>query len=185
MAHLLEIRFHGRGGQGAWTASQILALAALKEGKYVQSFPTFGPERMGAPIEAYTRISDEPINLHCGIYNPDVIVVLDPTLLGSQVLRGMKPSSILVVNSKDKPKEIREKLKVTDGKIWSIDATSLAVRILGRGITNTAMVGAAVRATQIVSLQSVLDVIKETFEESIVEKNVELIKKAYEEVVSE
>ena len=96
---LKEVRFHGRGGQGAWTASLLLAQAALKENKYIQSFPAFGPERAGAPITAFTRISDDPIHIHSSIYEPDVVVVLDPTLLGPAVIEGMKSETILVVTT--------------------------------------------------------------------------------------
>lgn len=105
---LQEVRWHGRGGQGVWTASELLAKAAIHEGKYIQSFPEFGPERMGAPVRAYTRISDKPINLHCAIYTPDVAVVLDPTLFKTvPVAEGLPEDGILIVNIRESPVEIR------------------------------------------------------------------------------
>ncbi len=112
LAKTLEVRWHGRGGQGAWTASEFLARAAIKEGKYIQSFPEFGPERMGAPVRAFTRISNEPIQMHCAVYNPDVVAVLDPSLLKAvPVTEGLNDEGILIVNSKENPAEIREMLK--------------------------------------------------------------------------
>jgi len=180
---IIEIRFHSRGGQGGWTASQLLALAALKEGKYMQSFPTFGPERQGAPIQAFTRISEKPINLHANVYYPDVVVVLDPTLLGPSVIEGIKKDTVIIVNTDESPQEIKKKLGVKDNVVWTVNATDLAIKILGRAITNTAMLGAIVKATGIVKLESVLEATKERFPEEIAEKNIELIKKAYEEAV--
>lgn len=182
MNKLKEIRWHGRGGQGAWTASEILAKAAILEGKYIQSFPEFGPERMGAPVNSYTRISEEPINLHCSVYNPDVVVVLDPTLLKTvPVTKGLKENGVLIVNIKATPAEIRKKLDLKTGKVWTVPATEIAIRILGRPITNTAMIGAVARATQIVSLESIEKATKERFPPNVAEKNVAIIKEAYKE----
>ncbi|MFQ6086696.1 MAG: pyruvate ferredoxin oxidoreductase subunit gamma [Candidatus Bathyarchaeia archaeon] len=182
----MEIRWHGRGGQGAWTASEILAKAAILEGKYIQSFPEFGPERMGAPVNSYTRISEEPINLHCSVYNPDVVVVLDPTLLKTvPVAQGLKEDGVIIVNTKVTPAEIREKLDLKTGKIWTIPATEIAIRILGRPITNTAMIGAVARATQIISLESIEKAAKERFPPNVADKNVAIIKEAYKEAKAE
>jgi 2-oxoacid:acceptor oxidoreductase gamma subunit (pyruvate/2-ketoisovalerate family) len=183
---LKEIRWHGRGGQGAWTASELLAKAAILEGKYIQSFPEFGPERMGAPVNSYTRISEEPINLHCTVYNPDVVVVLDPTLLKTvPVTQGLKENGVLIVNTKATPAEIRKKLDLKTGKVWTVPATEIAIGILGRPITNTAMIGAVARATQMVSLESIEKVAKERFPPSVAEKNIAIIKEAYKEVKTE
>lgn len=183
---ILEIRWHGRGGQGAWTASELLARAAICEGKYVQSFPEFGPERMGAPVSAFTRVSSEPIKIHCAIYNPDVVIVLDPTLLKSvQVADGLSEEGMIIVNSKDSPAEVRKLLKTDKGKFWAVPATEIAIKILGVSITNTAMLGAAARVTGIVSLESVEKVVKERFRKDVAEKNFAVIKEAYEEVKSE
>jgi 2-oxoacid:acceptor oxidoreductase gamma subunit (pyruvate/2-ketoisovalerate family) len=183
---ILEVRWHGRGGQGAWTASELLARAALNEGKYIQSFPEFGPERMGAPIRAFTRISDEPIQMHCAVYNPDVVAVIDSSLLKAvPVTEGLNDEGILIVNSKEKPAKMREMLKIEKRKVWTIPATEIAIKILNRPITNTAMLGAVARVTGIVSLESVEKAVSERFSGSIMEKNVGVIKEAYKEVKSE
>jgi pyruvate ferredoxin oxidoreductase gamma subunit len=182
---LQEVRWHGRGGQGAWTASELLAKAAIHEGKYIQSFPEFGPERMGAPMRAFTRISDKPINMHCSIYNPQVAVVLDPTLLNTvPVAEGLTEEGLLIVNTQESPAEIREKLGLTEQTVWTVAATDIAVRILGRPITNTAMLGAVARAAEIVDLKSLEKVVKERFPAKIAEKNVEVVKVAYKEAKS-
>lgn len=155
-----------------------------KDGKYVQSFPAFGPERMGAPILAFTRISDEPIEIHCMVYNPDIVVVLDPTLLGMvPVTEGLKDGGTIVVNFKGDAGELYGKLGVERGKykVYTVPATDIAVEILGRAITNTAMIGALVKATGIVRLESVYEAVRERFPGPIAEKNIQVIKKAYEE----
>ena len=183
MEGLTEVRFHGRGGQGAWTASLLLAQAGLREQRHIQSFPAFGPERAGAPITSFTRISDDPIYIHSSVYEPDVVVVLDPTLLGPSVVRGVKPSTKIVVNTNQSPKELKEGLGLKDVEAWVLDATSLALKVLGRPITNTAMLGAVVRATGMVRLDSLLEVVKERFPGRVGELNVEVVKTSYEEVV--
>jgi len=182
---ILEVRWHGRGGQGAWTASELLARAAIEEGKYVQSFPEFGPERMGAPVRAFTRVSNEPIQMHCAVYNPDVVAVLDPSLLKAvPVTEGLNDEGILIVNSKENPAKIRGMLKIEKRKIWTVPATEIAIKILNRPIMNTGMLGAVARATGMVSLESVEKVVVERFSGSIAEKNMEVIKEAYKEVKS-
>lgn len=186
MKKILEVRWHGRGGQGAWTASELLARAAIHEGKYIQSFPEFGPERMGAPVAAFTRISNEPIQIHCAVYNPDVVAVLDPTLLKTvPVARGLNEGGTIIINSKENPADMRKMLNTDKGKIWTVSATEIAVRILGRPITNTAMLGAVARITGIVQLKSIEKVVKERFRQTIAEKNVAVVKEAYKEVKSE
>ncbi len=182
---IFEVRFHGRGGQGAWTASLLLAQAGLKEEKFIQSFPAFGPERAGAPITAFTRISSEKIQLHSSIYEPDVVVVLDPTLLSSSVVEGLREDSKLIVNTPDPGVEVRSMLGVEGVETWVVDATSLALRILGRPITNTAMLGAVVKATGVVELESLLEAVNERFGGRIGEANVEVIQAAYEGVRKE
>ena len=182
MGNIVEIRWHGRGGQGAWTASELLARAAISEGKYIQSFPEFGPERMGAPIRAFTRISEEPINLHCTVYNPHVVVVLDPTLIKTvPIADGVQPNGAIVVNTKEGPAELRQKLGQVNAKIWTVPATEIALNIIGRPITNTAMLGATVRAVGLVNLQSIEAAVKERFPPQIADKNIAVVKKAYEE----
>jgi 2-oxoacid:acceptor oxidoreductase gamma subunit (pyruvate/2-ketoisovalerate family) len=183
---LKEFRWHGRGGQGAWTASELLARAAINEGKYIQSFPEFGPERMGAPVKAYTRISDEPIRLHCAVYNPTLAAVMDPTLLATvPVTKGLGEKGILIVNTPKEPKQIKEELKMTEGTVWTVSATDLAMRILGRPITNTAMLGAVARATEVVKMESIEKAVKDRFPGPLAEKNIGIIKEAYEEAKSE
>ena len=183
---LLEFRWHGRGGQGAWTASELLARTALYEGKYIQSFPEFGPERMGAPVTAFTRISTEPIRIHCAVYEPDVVAVLDSTLLKTvPVTSGIREDGIFIVNSADEPAKVREDLKTEKGKLWAIPATQIALKILGIPVTNTAMLGAVARATNIVNLESIEKAVKERFRLDLAEKNFAVIKEAYQEAKQE
>lgn len=186
MKKILEVRWHGRGGQGAWTASELLARASIHEGKHIQSFPEFGPERMGAPVAAFTRVSKEPIQIHCAVYNPDVVAVLDQTLLKTvSVARGLNEGGPIIINSKENPAEVRKMLNTDKGRLWTVPATEIAVRILGRPITNTAMLGAVAHVTGIVKLESIEKVVKERFRQNIAEKNVAVVKEAYEEVKSE
>jgi 2-oxoacid:acceptor oxidoreductase gamma subunit (pyruvate/2-ketoisovalerate family) len=184
---MVEFRWHGRGGQGAWTASELLARTALDEGKYIQSFPEFGPERMGAPVTAFTRISSEPIRLHCAIYDPDVVVVLDNTLLKSvPVTSGLnRDEDVLLINSTEDPAALKENLRVTKGKVWTVPATEIALKILGAPITNTAMLGAVAKATQIVSLDGIQKTLKGRFRGELAEKNFAVVKQAFEEAKTE
>mgnify|MGYP000203283351 FL=1 len=180
---LIEIRWHGRGGQGVWTASNILAMAAMLEGKHVQSFPTFGPERSGAPLMAFTRISDEPIEIHSMIYEPDIVVVLDPTLLGSvNVIEGLKKNGKIVINFEGRKEDVYRGLSVKEGeyKVYTVPATKIAIEILGRAITNTAMIGALLKAEPIVSIENVEKAVKERFRGKLAEQNIQLIRRAYE-----
>jgi len=182
-----EFRWHGRGGQGAWTASELLARTALVEGKYIQSFPEFGPERMGAPVAAFTRISTEPIRIHSAIYDPDVVVVLDPTLVKTvPVSAGInQEDDVLVINSADTPYKVREDLRLKTGKVWTIPATEIALKILGSPITNTAMLGAVAKATAVVSMAGLEKTVKERFRPDLAEKNFAVIRQAYKEAESE
>jgi 2-oxoacid:acceptor oxidoreductase gamma subunit (pyruvate/2-ketoisovalerate family) len=184
---ILEVRWHGRGGQGAWTASELLARAAIAEGKFIQSFPEFGPERMGAPVTAFTRISTEPIMIHCAVYSPDVVAVLDPTLLKTvNVAEGLNErSGNILVNTKESPGEIRKLLKSDAGKVWTVEASEISLRILGMPITNTAMLGAVARVTGIVSLETLEKMIDERFRSDVAAKNFAVVKEAYQGVISE
>jgi pyruvate ferredoxin oxidoreductase gamma subunit len=183
---LREFRWHGRGGQGAWTASELLARAAIHEGKYIQSFPEFGPERMGAPVKAYTRISDNPIRLHCAVYNPDLSIVMDPTLMETvPITKGLRKNGILIINSFKEPKTLKKELGMKQGTVWTVSATDLAMKILGRPITNTAMLGVVSRATEIVEMQSIEKALHERFPEPLAEKNIGVIKEAYKEAKTE
>jgi 2-oxoacid:acceptor oxidoreductase gamma subunit (pyruvate/2-ketoisovalerate family) len=183
---LKEFRWHGRGGQGAWTASELLARAAINEGKYIQSFPEFGPERMGAPVKAYTRISDEPIRLHCAVYNPSFAIVMDPTLLATvPVTKGLDENGVLILNTPEEPKKMKEELKMTKGTLWTVPATEIAMRILGRLITNTAMLGAAARITEIVKMESIEKAVNDRFPGPLADKNMGVIREAYKEAKCE
>ena len=184
---MLEVRWHGRGGQGAWTASELLGRAAIAEGKYIQSFPEFGPERMGAPVTAFTRISNEPIRMHCAIYSPDVVAVLDPTLLKTvRVADGLnEESGNMIVNSKEAPADIRKMLNTDKGKVWTVPASEISMKILGMPITNTAMLGAVARVTGIVSMETIEEMIKGRFRADVAEKNFAVVKEAYQEVKPE
>lgn len=187
MRKILEIRWHGRGGQGAWTASELLARAAIAEGKYIQSFPEFGPERMGAPVTAFTRISTEPIKIHCAVYSPDVVAVLDPTLLKTvNAADGLtEEGGNIIVNTKDPPTEVRKALRSNAGKVWTVEASEISLKILGMPITNTAMLGAVARVTRIVGLETVEKMIYERFRSDVAAKNFAVVKEAYQEVRSE
>ena len=172
---MIEIRFHGRGGQGSVTAAEILAKAAFKDGKYVQSFPFFGVERRGAPVMAFTRIDDKPIDLRYQIYNPDYVLVLDDGLMNVvDVFSGIKDDSEIIIN-------IPEKYKGS-GKhnIYSIDATGIALDLLGRNIVNTIILGYFAKKTQEVSIESLIEVIKETFPGKVGELNAKATQKVYE-----
>jgi 2-oxoacid:acceptor oxidoreductase gamma subunit (pyruvate/2-ketoisovalerate family) len=180
---MVEFRWHGRGGQGAWTASELLARTALDEGKYIQSFPEFGPERMGAPVTAFTRISTEPIRLHCTVYDPDVVVVLDNTLLKTvPVTAGLNhDDNCLIINSNEEPAVLKENLRVTKGKVWTVPATEIALKILGAPITNTALLGAVAKATEIVTLEGIHKTLKGRFRPDLAEKNFAVIQEAFKE----
>ncbi len=180
---MVEIRFHGRGGQGAVTSAELLAKAAIAEGKYAQAFPSFGAERRGAPVQAFTRISDEPIKVRIGIYEPDIVVVLDPTLLRTiPVLEGLKENGILVLNSRWDIKEAREKVG-WQGKLCVVNATDIALEELGVPITNVVMLGALLKVRN--DLAKIEDVEKEIAERfpKIKDKEIKAFRRAFEEAV--
>lgn len=173
----IEIRWHGRGGQGAVTAAQVIAYAAISKGFYAQAFPEFGPERRGAPVKAYTRISDKPIRSREPIINPNYIVVLDSSLLRfSEVLSGISGDGYVIINSSTKP-EINVKARL----VW-LDATNLALQVLGRPIVNTAMIGALLKVMTLLDVDCIFKALEHFFKGKILEKNVELVKRAYDEV---
>ena len=152
MSDLIEIRWHGRGGQGAKTASLLLADAAFNTGKYIQGFPEYGPERMGAPITAYNRISDSPITVHSNIYEPDFVVVVDDTLLESvDVTAGLKPDGAIIINSTKDGEELRKHLKGYTGDVYRIDARKVSMETLGKYFPNTPMLAAIVKVSGIMS----------------------------------
>lgn len=183
---IFEIRFHGRGGQGAKTAAALLAEAAIEQGKYVQSFPEYGAERQGAPIKAYTRISDKPIYTHAGVTNPNVVVVVDQTLLKSiPVTEGIDDKGLLIINTNQGIEEVK---KIVDfkGKIIVIDAVKIALEELGRAITNTTMLGVIEKATNIVGFEALKEHMFKHFEyhlgKDLAEKNVKAFERAFNEV---
>ncbi len=185
--NIIDIRFHGRGGQGVVTASRIAAEAALTEDKYVHAFPAFGPERAGAPIEGFTRISPTEFTLKTEIHYPDVIVILDPTLIGTVDLgKGLKEGGKVIANFPGSMDELKKKISIKQkAHYYKVDATKIADEELGRPITNTVMLGALVKVTGVVDLENVCEATAERFPGSIGEKNVKAIKRAYEEVESE
>ncbi|MCX8117133.1 MAG: 2-oxoacid:acceptor oxidoreductase family protein [Desulfobacterota bacterium] len=182
-----EIRFHGRGGQGVVTAAKLLAEAAMKEGKYFQALPDYGGERMGAPVRAYTRISSDPILLHCQVTEPDIVVVIDPTLIEFvDVTEGLPPEGgVLVTNTPLTPEEVRKKISFGKGKVAVVNATSIALHTLKRNIPNTPMLGALVKAAPVVQKKSLIETIRTklvaTFSPKVAEANIEAFEKAYQE----
>ncbi len=180
--YLKEARFHGRGGQGAVTAAELLAVSAINEGKFAQAFPSFGAERRGAPVLAFARISDEKINLREQVYTPDVVVVLDPTLPGVvDVTKGLKKDGIVILNTKDPPDKVKKKLGIA-GKVATVDATKIALEELGVPITNTAILGAFAKVTGWVEMKSIIGAIKNRFPGAVGEKNVRSANRAFDEV---
>ena len=152
MNNMVEIRWHGRGGQGAKTASLLLADAAFNTGKYIQGFPEYGPERMGAPITAYNRISDTPIRIHSNIYEPDYVVVVDDTLLESvDVTAGLKEDGAIVINTTKDGEELKKLLKGYKGKVYTIDARKVSMETLGKYFPNTPMLAAIIKVSKIMN----------------------------------
>ena len=180
---LIEIRWHGRGGQGAVTSAELVAQAAINEGKYAQAFPAFGAERRGAPVVAFVRInSDEPIRVRAEIAEPDVVVVLDPGLLRIvNVTSGLKANGMVVVNTKKQPKQIRQEFSI-NWSLATVDATKIARELLGVPIVNTSMVGALLRATGVVKLESLFEPLRQRFGR-LAERNINAMKRAYEETL--
>ena len=182
VSKLTEIRWHGRGGQGAVTSAELIALAAIEEGKFAQAFPSFGPERRGAPILVFNRISEsEHIRVRSAVTQPDIVVVLDPGLLGIiDVTAGLKDGGTLIVNSSKKLADIKLEL----GGPWRlavVNATAIALELLKVPIVNTTMLGALIKATDTIKLDSLLEPIKERFGK-LAQRNIEACKRAYEEV---
>ncbi len=188
-AGMTEIRWHARGGQGAKTAATLVAAVALQEGKHGQGFPYYGPERMGAPIQGFTRISDKPITVHSNIYLPDVVVVLDPTLLDAvDVCEGLKENGTLLVNTSMSPAELRKKLNLKGRKIFTVDASQISIDEIGRPMPNTPMMGALVKAVPVVKMETIQEDLRHKFGkmgEAIVKGNLRAVERAYEEVKSE
>lgn len=192
MAKMTEIRWHGRGGQGAKTAATFLAEAVLDQGMHSQGFPEYGPERRGAPVRGYTRISDGPIRLHCSIAKPQYVIVLDPTLLESAaagVTDGTDGSTVYLINSMEAPSVIRKKLGIKGGTIHTVDASLIAQESFGRAIPNMPMVGALTKVSDVITLEDVTSAmakqLKKKFSQAVVDGNVAAVERAHEELVSE
>lgn len=184
MIDRVEIRWHGRGGQGAVTASIVLAEAAVYQGKYAQAYPEFGAERRGAPVRAYTRISDKPIRTRAPILSPDVVAVLDSSLDKSLYLSGLKSGGTLIINTKKSLSELREYIGRDDIRIARVDATQIALDILKAPFVNMAMIGALVKVVPVVDLSYVEEAIKESFRPKVAEANIEAVRRAFREVES-
>jgi pyruvate ferredoxin oxidoreductase gamma subunit len=187
MAELTEIRWHGRGGQGVVTAGKLLAETAMGTGQYFQAFPDYGPERMGAPIRAYTRLSSDPISIHSQIEEPNVVLVLDPTLLGTvPVTEGLYADGTLLVNTSMSPAEVRKITGFQTGKVFTVDASAIAIEEMGREITNTPMIGAFASATGIFDIDNLAEELRAWFGKKIspklVEANVRAMRRAAGEV---
>ena len=187
MSDLIEIRWHGRGGQGVVTAGKLLAETALGMDQYIQAFPDYGPERQGAPIKAYTRVSSGPIYIHSQIDEPNVVLVLDPTLLSTvDVTEGLKADGVLLVNTSLEPQQIRTKLGWTSGRVFTVDASHIAIEELGREITNTPMLGALSVALGLFSADQLVDEVRRNFgkkmREELVEANVRAVRRAAQEL---
>lgn len=178
---MMEFRIHGRGGQGAVTTAELLALAAIGEGKFAQAFPSFGPERRGAPVMAFSRISETPIRIRSRVYEPDVVVVLDQSLLDLvHVEEGLKEDGIVIANYSGDPSKFLSRLRSTH-RFYYVDANSIAAEVLGRPITNTTMIGALIKATGILTLESFQGPVKERFGR-LAERNLEAMRRAFEAV---
>ena len=189
MSKMVEIRWHGRGGQGAKTASLLLADAAFNTGKYVQGFPEYGPERMGAPITAFNRISEERCSIHSNIYEPDYVVVVDPTLLTAvAVTSGLKKDGAIIINSKKSPEELRPLLEGYEGKVCTVDADTISQEELGRIFPNIPMLGAVVKVSGVIPEETLIADMEESFRHkfasklNVVEGNMKALKRSMGEV---
>lgn len=189
MTDTVEIRWHGRGGQGTVTAAKVLADACLSGGRYVQAFPEYGPERAGAPLRAYNRISPKELRMHCPVLQPQVVSVVDATLLDSiDVTDGATKDAIFVVNTSKDPKEIRAKLNAEPGqKVFTLDATKIAIECTGRALPNSPMLGAVCKVTGLVNLEHLLEDVRKSFgkkfPQKVIDGNLEATRHGYEEVI--
>ena len=188
MNKTVEIRWHGRGGQGAKTAALLLADVAFKTGKYVQGFPEYGPERMGAPITAYNRISDEPITVHSNIYEPDYVVVVDESLLETiDVTKGLKKDGAVIINSERSKEELREQLHGYEGAVYTVNAKQISLRTLGRNYPNSPMLAAAVAVSNVMERKEFLQEMRASFQHKFAKKpevidgNMQALELAFEE----
>jgi len=186
---MIEIRWHGRGGQGAKTASLLLADAAFSTGMYVQGFPEYGPERMGAPITAYNRLSPEPLRVHSNIYEPNLVVVVDETLIGPvNVTAGLKEGGAIIVNSQKSPEEVRAQFPGYDGRLYTIDAKAVSVKNIGKNMPNTPLLAAVVKVSGIMTEEEFYENMRGSFahkfasKPEVLEGNMNAIRDAWQEV---
>ena len=191
MSKTIEIRWHGRGGQGAKTASLLLADVAFTQGMYVQGFPEYGPERMGAPITAYNRLSDEPLRIHSNIYTPDIVVVVDESLIGPvDVTAGLKEGGALIVNSQRTPEEVRAEFPGYTGRLYIIDAKAVSLKNIGRNMPNTPLLATVVKVSGIMDAEPFFENMRGSFahkfasKPEVLEGNMKAIQEAWKEVVS-
>ncbi len=193
MKDFFEIRWHGRGGQGAKTVALLFADAALATGKYIQAFPEYGPERMGAPVQSFNRLADTYITVHSGIENPDVVVILDQSLMVTvDTASGLIENGTMLINTLLSPAEIRKKFNIRkDIRIFTVDASKIAVEEIGANKPNTPMLGALIKATKVLDFNSMLEDTQHKLEKKfrnkpeVIDGNIKSIKRAYEEVMSE
>ncbi|MFH1995921.1 MAG: 2-oxoacid:acceptor oxidoreductase family protein [Candidatus Omnitrophota bacterium] len=188
--NMLEIRWHGRGGQGAVTAAKIVADSCVVSGKFVQAFPEYGPERAGAPVKSFNRISSEPIFTHSQVRDPDVVLVLDPTLMDVvDVCEGLPEGGLLIVNTDREPAKVRSEFKIRDSvNLKTVDATGIAIKEFGKNIPNTPMIAALLRETDIVKLDDLIENFKKKysrkFKPEVIDANIRSMRSAYEGVKS-
>ena len=202
MADYIEIRWHGRAQQGIVTAAKVLGEACLRSGKFVQAFPEFGPERMGAPVKAYNRVSDEPIRLHCHVTEPKYVLIADPTLIGINLAGGMETSSgvtdgvpddaVFLVNTPKSPQKMRTELKLDSKKstkVFTLDAAKISLETIGRVMPNTPMLGAFAKVTDVITLDALIDNFRENyskkFSPKVIEGNIAAMKRGYNEIKGE
>lgn len=178
---MIEVRFHGRGGQGAVTSAELVALAAIDKGRFAQSMPAFGPERRGAPVQAFLRVSDEKIRVRAEVIHPNIVVVLDDSLLDVvDVLSGLKQGGLVVINTKLQEKDIREKLNY-NGKLAVIDALTIAMEELKVPITNTTLIGAFLKASNLIAMDDLKAQIQHRFNPKLAERNIKALERAFRE----
>ncbi|MHB8882601.1 MAG: 2-oxoacid:acceptor oxidoreductase family protein [Thermodesulfovibrionales bacterium] len=188
MSEITEIRWHGRGGQGTVTAAKVLADACLSGGRHVQAFPEYGPERAGAPLRAYNRISPRELRMHCPVLNPDIVSVVDATLLDSiNIAEGSKENTIFIINTTKDPKDVRQKLKASDKqRVVTVDATKIAIDCFGRALPNSPMLGALCKVTGLIPLDHLLEDVRKSFgkkfSQKVIDGNLDATRRGYEEV---
>ncbi|HVP58210.1 MAG TPA: 2-oxoacid:acceptor oxidoreductase family protein [bacterium] len=190
MSEMVEIRWHGRGGQGAKTAAFLLAESLIDQGKYAQGFPDYGPERMGAPIRGYNRISETPVGFHCDVRTPDIVVVLDPTLIGSDdITAGLADDGVVIVNSPLSAEQIRRELHLQGRQVYTVDATGIALKEIGRPIPNLPMIGSLLKVRKLSDMASMERIVAKKFEgkfsKQVIDGNMKAMKRGYDEIKGE